>query len=68
MKIKIRWEVEDGYVGKSRPQKTVFNTNDYMNDEDWEDLDQSEKEQMIEDAVQKDFCQKITFCIEDYGL
>lgn len=52
--IEVRWQVDDGYVGKSRPQTT----NVYL-----EDLDHCESIidiiAEIENAVQDDFQQKI---------
>lgn len=68
MKLTIKWEVEDGYVGKSRPQKTIFDTNDYTNDEEeWNSLSEKEKMDYISEAVQEDFDQKIFFSIYDFG-
>ena len=64
-KIKVRWEVADGYAGKSRPQYTTINTEDF---DDWEEMSEGEKKGHIEEMVQEDFEQKISFCIEDYGL
>ena len=69
MKIRIRWEVEDGYAGKSRPQHTVFDTDDVSADDDeWNSYSEDEKEAIIRDAVQDDFDNKISFVINDYGL
>jgi hypothetical protein len=68
MKIEIRWSVEDGYVGKDRPQTTVFDSDDVMDEEDWEQLTEEEKQGYIHESVQDDFEQKITWSIDDYGL
>lgn len=55
----IHWEVEDGYVGKSRPQHTN------IPDEELDDCEnEKERNQLIEDYVQEDFDQKITWYIK----
>ena len=53
--MKVTWEVEDGYVGKSRPQTTE------IPDEDLEGLDEAQKEKVIAEAIQEDFDSKITW-------
>lgn len=65
MKIKVTWEVEDNYAGGSRPHSTMFDTEWY---DDWEELSDDLKKRCIEEVVQEDFDQKITFSITDYGL
>jgi len=68
-KIKIKWEVEDGYVGKQRPQSTTIDIEkEIMSEEDWNALTKDEKEEIIEQAVEEDFKQKISFSISDYGF
>ncbi len=56
--MKIKWEVEDGYVGKSRPQYLE------IPDEDLEDMDEDEKQSYIEDSVKNDFENKVSFTWE----
>lgn len=68
MKIIVRWEVEDGYAGNSRPQKTSINTDDYMDQEEWDALSSDQKKEIIEEAVQGGFETVITYSIEDYGI
>lgn len=68
MEIIAKWEVYDGYVGKSRPQETKFNTDDIMDEDDWFALSDDEKHEIIEEAVQADYEDKISFEIEDYGI
>lgn len=34
MKIIAHWEVDDGYAGKSRPQKTYIETDDIMDEDE----------------------------------
>lgn len=54
--MRVRWEVEDGYVGKSRPQET------YINDIELELCEtKEEKEKYINERIQEDFEQKITW-------
>lgn len=54
--MEIRWEVADGYVGKSRPQTTE------IPDEELEACEtEEERQQLIYDYVQDDFEQKITW-------
>lgn len=53
----VYWEVEDGYVGKSRPQSTE------ISDEDLDACEtEEERERLIEDCIQEDFEQMITWC------
>ena len=67
-KIKVRWEVEDGYVGKSRPQTTIIDIEQLMDIEEWEAMTEDKKREFIEEIVQEDFEQKISFGISDYGM
>lgn len=57
----VRWEVEDGYAGKSRPQETE------VPDEELEELDEKERKELIWEYVQDDFDQRISWCILSYG-
>lgn len=68
MKIIVEWEVEDGYAGKSRPQKTEIDTEDYFDNEEWNEMTDDEKKEHLESFVQEDFEQKISFGITDWGL
>lgn len=62
MIIEITWEVDDGYAGKSRPQRSVFNTKDYYDtDEEWIDLSEDEKEEQIDDFIQREFESRISW-------
>ncbi len=68
-KITVRWEVADGYSGKSRPQTTIIDVEkDLMSAEEWNDLSEDEREEHIDSIVQEDFEQKISFGIDDYGI
>jgi hypothetical protein len=58
-KIKVTWEVADGYAGRTRPQTTKIDHSDIV-DCDSED----EVKKLIEDSIQEDFDQKIS---PDYG-
>jgi hypothetical protein len=60
--IEITWEIDDGYVGKSRPQHTYI--------QKWELADcddDAERERLIEEAVKEDFYNKISWCVTDDG-
>lgn len=59
--MKVRWEVEDGYVGKSRPQVTT------VPDEELAECDtEEEREQLIASYIQEDFEQRISWAIVGY--
>lgn len=54
----ITWEVEDGYVGKSRPQHTE------IDDDELAELEtEEEKQAYIEGCIQDAFDQNITWSI-----
>ena len=56
--MEITWEVEDGYIGGSRPQHTI------IPDEELEVFDtEEEKEEFIADWVQEEFESKISWSI-----
>lgn len=57
--VKVSWEVSDGYVGKSRPQSTTVDV------EDFEDLDEQEIEHLLFETVQEDFDQQISWDISN---
>ena len=56
----ITWEVEDGYIGKGRPQKTKI-----PNEELEQFETEEEKQRYIEDCVQEDFEREISWSIID---
>jgi hypothetical protein len=53
--MKITWMIEDGYVGASRYQHLE------IPDEDMEDMDDEAKEKYIEEYIQNDFNDKISW-------
>ena len=55
-KIDIRWNVEDGYAGGSRPQYTRFNLWDFDGLET-----EHQVREYIEDVIFDDFRQRISF-------
>jgi len=55
--MKVHWEVEDGYVGKSRPQET------HIDDEEWQDTPPEDREEFIEECVREDFDNRIGFAV-----
>lgn len=56
IKMKVKWEVEDGYVGKSCPHFT-----DVPDDELEECETEEEKGDLIDSYIKEDFEQKITY-------
>lgn len=56
--MKVTWEVEDGYCGKSRPQFTEID-----DDELAQFQTEEEREKHIFDCIQDDFDNKISWCI-----
>ena len=61
MKLNITYEVEDGYAGKSRPQQFVFDSEAWC--DDWEELTEDEKNDYINQSIDEDFNDKISWCI-----
>jgi len=55
---RVTWEVSDGYMGKSRPQYTDIDDCDLADCETEE-----EREMLIDDYIQSDFDQKISFYV-----
>lgn len=62
MKITVHWQVEDGDVGKSRPQKTAVKPYDDLGQEEWGEMSESERDEYIEQCIQDDFDQKSFIC------
>jgi hypothetical protein len=58
--VTVRWEVEDGYVGGSRPQRTHVPLADFD-----EEMDDGDIANMIEDYVRADFEQNISWEINN---
>lgn len=63
--FEIKWSVNDGYVGKDRPQYLVVDVEDEMDKEDWDAMTDEEKHNFLEERVQDAFDQEISFEIED---
>lgn len=55
--MKVTWEVDDGYVGKSRPQTII------IKDSVFDDMTEEEKMLEIEEWVSEDFSSKVGFTI-----
>jgi hypothetical protein len=56
--MKVIWEVDDGYVGKDRPQTLI------IPDEDLADCEtEEERYTLIDDLVQEEFDRKISWYI-----
>lgn len=54
-KFEVRYEVEDGYVGKSRPQFFKIDSSEIE-----DDMGDEELSELYHDMVQNDFDQKIS--------
>ena len=64
MEVTIQWGVEDGYVGKDRPQRTKVDIErEIMPLDEWNDLSDEEKKHELSEVVQADFEQKVSFFI-----
>lgn len=56
--MRVTWEVDDGYVGKSRPHHVD------IPDDEFEDCTTEESKQaLIEDYVQEDFDNRISWYV-----
>jgi hypothetical protein len=53
--MKITWEIDDGYIGRSRPHHLE------IPDNDMEDMNDEEKVKYIEEYIQDDFNDKISW-------
>jgi phage-related protein len=65
MEIKIHWQVEDGYVGKSRPQTTTVRPFDDFSQDEWDEMNSKERDEYLQECVQNDFDQTISFAIDN---
>lgn len=54
--MRVTWEVDDGYAGKSRPQHTE------VPDEELEHLTEEEQLRLIEEYIQEDFDNRMSPC------
>lgn len=59
--MEIRWEVEDGYVGKSRPQRLELDDDELRECESEDEL-----MALLEDAVKGDFDNKISWALSNW--
>lgn len=55
--IEVRWEIEDGYVGKARPQSFKIDMDDMVRSCETAE----EAARYIDDALQQDFEDKISW-------
>ena len=58
--MEVRWQAEDGYCGGSRPQYVTIYESDIEDDMTDDDL-----ERLLDDVVQDDFNQKVSYCIKN---
>lgn len=64
-KLEIRWEINDGYAGGSRPQYVTFDPDDWTDCAgDWEKLSQVEQEE-IEFSIIDDEMRNMGYTILD---
>jgi len=61
--MEITYEVDDGYVGKSRPLSFEIDDDDLV---EFADGGIDTAEQFISDAVQEDFEQRVSWTFRDY--
>ena len=54
--MEITWEVDDGYIGKSRPQYTTIDDSELEYCET-----EADKEEIIRQYIQEDFDQRISW-------
>jgi hypothetical protein len=59
-KIKVTYEVEDGYGGGSRPQHVEIDSDDF------EGLSKADASLLLADIIQEDFSSRITWVMENY--
>lgn len=66
MRIKVHWQVDDGYVCSDCPQTTEFT----IWDEEWEAMDEDERYECAYDEVYEDFHDKIRpgFSMDDIEI
>lgn len=58
--MKIRWEVDDGYVGKSRPHYALIDDGELAKCQTKE-----ERRRLIDENVEDDFNRRVSFTITD---
>jgi len=56
--MKVRWQAEDGYAGGSRPHTVTI-----PDDEFEDDMDEEQRQDVIESWVQGDFDNKVSWSI-----
>ncbi len=57
--FEIKWEVEDGYVGGDRPQYVTIEASDF------EDMSEDEIREEINNLVEEEFNQRITWYVDN---
>lgn len=61
MEFEITWEIEDGYCGGSRPQHLKIDLDNFDQDTSLQDI-----ERILEDLIQEDFTQTVSWFSGDY--
>jgi len=60
-KVEIRWEVEDGYVGKSRPQSFEVDLDEFE-----DDMTHDEIVERVCEATDEDMANKVSYCFSNF--
>jgi hypothetical protein len=67
--IEVTWQVEDGYAGGSAPHHTSLDLDDLdMTAEEFNALSEDEKIEAVNDYVQDDFNQTISWYVDSIDL
>lgn len=59
MSILVRWEIEDGYTGSSRPQSFRVDAEDFQHC-----VTDADFAQVLSEITQEEFAQKVSFVIK----
>lgn len=62
MKIKITWKIDE--FNENEPKSFIFDTDDYMSEEDWNALDEDEQREFFEEATDAEFMSKVSWYID----
>lgn len=66
IEIAVEWEIDDGYAGKSRPQHFNYKPSLYFDEEEWNEMDDLDKEEAIEEEMQIEFEKKVRPIMNSY--
>lgn len=60
MILHITWQVADGYAGGSRPQHFDVDTQDWMDDIEWIEKSDEERDQFIDERIQEELLNRVS--------